>query len=159
VKLRSAFIALSLAFPLLLTGIAEVWVRHAYPPISALRLLVPSPDILESMAGRVSIFAPDARCIWRLRPDLAAVDWDYTLVTTNHQGLRLDHEVPPRMSNAIRVVCAGDSVTFGYRVPLYFAQSKSSYEPSQVAYFQLLKEALARANPGRPVEVVPLAVP
>jgi lysophospholipase L1-like esterase len=156
---RRLFIAIALFFPLLLVALAEYAVRARYPYVSALAVLVPSKDVLESMTGRTSVFAPDARCCWRLRPDLKAAVWDFTLVSTNHQGLRLDEEVPPKVPGGIRVVCAGDSVTFGYRVPVYFPESPGSYEPGQVAYFRLLKEALARANPGRPVHVVPLAVP
>jgi lysophospholipase L1-like esterase len=53
----------------------------------------------------------------------------------------------------------GDSVTFGFRVPLVFLKRPQERHPSWLPYTARMEAALREANPGRVVEVIPLAVP
>jgi lysophospholipase L1-like esterase len=53
----------------------------------------------------------------------------------------------------------GDSVTFGFRVPRVLPRAPHDFNPAAKSYPALLEEALRAANPGREIEVVPLAVP
>jgi lysophospholipase L1-like esterase len=55
----------------------------------------------------------------------------------------------------------GDSVTFGFRVPLVFAKANrpEDQQAEWLPYPARLEKALRAANPGRAVEVIPLAVP
>jgi lysophospholipase L1-like esterase len=55
------------------------------------------------------------------------------------------------------VVCAGDSVTFGYRVPRVYRRRPGDYD--ELPYPMLLEKLLREAHPGRDVEVIALAVP
>jgi len=58
-----------------------------------------------------------------------------------------------------RIVCLGDSVTFGFQVPRMHADGSWNRDPEARAYPALLEEWLREANPGRAIEVVPLACP
>jgi lysophospholipase L1-like esterase len=50
-------------------------------------------------------------------------------------------------------------VTFGYRVPVVWADKPNNFNPEWLPYPMLLEKALRAANPGRKIEVVALAVP
>lgn len=163
--LSFALRAAALAAPSLLTllGLAalEAAVRAWLPPVVPLELLVRHPidrDNFED-ARSVSIFEADPLTFWRLRPGLDDVVWDFTLVSTNAQGLRHPRPLEPKPGGGIRIVALGDSVTFGYRVPVAFGGNPRTADRSQRPYPRLVEEALRAANPGRWIEVVPLAVP
>ena len=114
--------------------------------------------LLFSRGSRVGCRGFRSRALRRRRsrePNLSKVVWDFTLVSTNRDGLR-----QPRLGEtpgARRVVFLGDSVTFGYRVPLVWAERPTSYLPNR-AYPLLLEEALSD-DLGEPVDVTLLAVP
>jgi lysophospholipase L1-like esterase len=106
----------------------------------------------------VSIFEGDPLLIWRLRAGLDRVIWDFTLVSTNAQHLRHPRPVGPKRPGAFRILCLGDSVTFGYRVPLA-APPRADEETRGQPYPRLIEDRLRAAHPGRDIEVVTLAVP
>lgn len=135
----------------------EVATRLLLPPLSPLEFLVTDPFQRDHLRdGRsVGIFEADPLLFWRLKPSLNNVIWDFTLVSTNRQGLRQPRE--GETDGARRVLALGDSVTFGYRVPLVWAERPHEHRPNR-PYPQLLEEALTAAL-GEPVEVTPLAVP
>jgi lysophospholipase L1-like esterase len=84
------------------------------------------------------------------------VIWDFTVVSTNLQGLRYPSPLtsPPA---GPRVLCLGDSVTFGYRVPLVFPEQPEEWRREDAPWPALAEAELRRDAPG--IEVVPLAVP
>lgn len=148
------------AFALLLVAV-EVGVRLTLPHVTQLEALI---EQQRSQAGffdrnRQTIFEGDPLLFWRVKPNLDRAVWDFTVVSTNSQGLRHDGDIGPKEPGSIRVVCLGDSVTFGYRVPLVWPERPDQYARDQLPYPVLLERALRAANPGRKVEVVTLAVP
>lgn len=156
VYLSIPYLALALA---LLS--VEVGVRLALPRVTQFELLM---EQQRTQAGfidreRKTIFEDDPLLYWRLKPGLDRAVWDFTVVSTNSQGLRHEGEVGPKEPGAIRVVCLGDSVTFGYRVPLVWPERPDQYARDHLPYPMLLGRALRAANPGRKVEVIALAVP
>lgn len=149
-----------LVFALLLLSV-EVGVRLALPRVTQFELLM---EQQRTQAGfidreRKTIFEDDPLLFWRLKPNLDRAVWDFTVVSTNSQGLRHEGDIGPKEPGAIRVVCLGDSVTFGYRVPLVWPERPDQYARDQLPYPMLLERALRAANPGRKVEVIALAVP
>jgi len=155
---RRAFIAIALSLPLWALLAAELGLRFV-APVSPLSAFVDAGRDADFYDGRkVSIFQADPWLMWRLVPGLEDVLWDYTVVTTNRQGLRMDRDVGKKPAGAYRILTVGDSVTFGYRVPLVFPDNPT-YNHDELAYPYLLEKALRAANPGREIEVVNLAVP
>jgi lysophospholipase L1-like esterase len=140
-------------------GLVETAVRSTLPHVSSLDFFVTAPRQQAQFLDRsnVRIFEGDPLLFWRLIPNLHDVLWKATPVSTTAQGLRYDHVVGPKAAGAFRIVCAGDSVTFGYRVPRVFARNQGTL--GGLSYPLLLEKWLRAANPGRTIEVVPLATP
>ncbi|MDT7604662.1 MAG: hypothetical protein QOF61_2659 [Acidobacteriota bacterium] len=139
----------------------EAGVRLALPHVSPLESLVEAQRTQSNFIDRdrVTIFEGDPLLFWRVKPNLDHVIWDFTVVSTNAQGLRHEGDIRRKRPGAFRVVCLGDSVTFGYRVPVVWAERPKDYNPNWLPYPQLLERALRAANPGREIEVIALAVP
>ncbi len=158
---RAAFLAVPyVLFALLLLAVESV-VRATLPHVSSLELFVTAPEQQAQFVDRrnVRIFEGDPLLFWRLQPDLKEALWDLTRVTTNPQHLRYPRPVGPKPKGGVRILCFGDSVTFGYRVPLVFVNRPDDYNRDWVSYPALLERRLRAANPGRHIEVLPLAVP
>jgi lysophospholipase L1-like esterase len=156
---RTAYLAAPLlAFAAVLGGV-ELLVRLTRPHLDSLAFLVTAPKQRAAFTDRfqVGIFEGDPLLFWRLAPNLRSVVWDGTLVSTNAQGVRHDRPLRAKAGGAFRIVCAGDSVTFGYRVPRVYHRRPSDYD--ELPYPMLLEKRLREANPGRDVEVIALAVP
>jgi len=143
-----------------LLSAVETWLRSG-AQLTALEFLVTDPYQTVGFADdrEVAIFEGDPLLFWRLTPNLHDVIWDFTLVSTNAEGLRYPDPLGSRPRPGLRVVTLGDSVTFGYRVPVIWAEHPEDYDRSARPYPALLEERLGRANPEIPVEVIPLAVP
>jgi lysophospholipase L1-like esterase len=149
-------------------GGVEAGVRLALPPAPGLEALVAEPRVLRGLLGdeakrerqdRVRAFEADPLLFWRLRPGLDEVIWASTLVSTNSQGYRYPRDVGVKPEGGLRVLCLGDSVTFGYQVPLVHRDRPEEYDRSARHYPALLETRLIGRFPGRSVEVIPLAVP
>ncbi|HKP45195.1 MAG TPA: hypothetical protein VJT50_01230, partial [Pyrinomonadaceae bacterium] len=80
-----------LGFLLVLIGI-EAGTRFFLPHISSLDLFVVTPQQKAQVADskQSTIFEGDPLLLWRLKPNLDHVVWDFTVVTTNAQHLRAD---------------------------------------------------------------------
>ncbi len=156
--------ALFLAFPFILfvalLAVVEVVTRSTLPHLSTLDFFVSAARQQAQFvdAAHVRITEGDPLLFWRLRPNLHDVLWDAMRVTTNAQGLRYDHAVGRKARGAFRIVCVGDSVTFGYRVPRVYLR-RPREDPEWLPYPALLERWLRAANPARGIEVVPLATP
>jgi lysophospholipase L1-like esterase len=143
---------------LLLFGI-EGATRFFLPHISLLKALI-QPQVLRlSVDTESTLFIGDPLLFWRVQPNLKDTFWDFTPVSTNAQGLRRDGDVGRKRPDGFRIVCLGDSVTFGYRIPLISPTYPLTYPRDVLPYPLLLEKRLRETNPGRRIEVLPLAVP
>ena len=147
------------ALALLLLGI-ELAIRLLLPHISFLDVLIQPQSLRPDLSREgATIFEGDPVLFWRVRPNLKEVAWDFTSVSTNAQGLRHEGDIGRKPRNGFRVICLGDSVTFGYRVPLVFPEHPHEYGRDQLPYPLQLEKELRDANPGKPIDAFPLAVP
>jgi lysophospholipase L1-like esterase len=105
------------------------------------------------------LFIADPLLFWRVRPHLKEVYWDFTLVSTNAQGLRHDGDIGRKAPGSFRIVSLGDSVTFGFRVPMVFPEHPHDFDRTLFPYPEIVEKKLRRANPGKRIEVIPLALP
>lgn len=153
----------------------ELVVRITMPHVSSLDLFVNTVQQKAQVAneGQSGIFEGDPLLLWRLRPNLNDVYWDFTPVSTNSHHVRIsppdpkvsslylraNQELTRKAPGTIRIVCLGDSVTFGYRVPPVWPERPTEYDPSWLPYPMLLEKHLREANPGRDIEVITMAVP
>jgi lysophospholipase L1-like esterase len=156
-------LALAAPFLLFLATLAgiECIVRTTLPHVPSLSLFVTSPHQQAGFTDRenVTIFEGDPLLFWRLRPNLHEVIWDFTIVSTNEQSLRHLGAVASKREGSRRIVTLGDSVTFGYRIPVVFPTQPEIYDRTALPYPLALERSLRAANPDRDIEVVNLAVP
>ena len=157
---RSAILLPLLVFAFLLAGV-EVGVRMRMPHFASrdffLALFGDPPD--STPEDRQPLFDGDPVLFWRLRPNVDRAIWDFTVVSTNAQGLRHDRPLGRKPAGRFRIVCVGDSVTFGYRIPLVFPDNPDGYDHADAPYSGRLERLLRAEYPGRDIEVVTLAVP
>ena len=106
-----------------------------------------------------TIFEGDPLLLWRLKPNLDHAIWDFTVVSTNAQSFRANYPIGAKPAGTFRIVCLGDSVTFGYRVPPVWPERPKDYNPEWQPFPMLLEKELRNANPSRRIEVFPMAVP
>jgi lysophospholipase L1-like esterase len=143
-----------------LVAIAEIAVRLCGRHIDPLSIFVTSPQLRSDTQGASTggMFEFDPLLCWRLKPNLRGIWWDFTPVTTNTQHLRMDRDIGAKKGT--RIVVLGDSVTFGYRVPVARdRQQPTQFDAAEKTYAALLEAALHEKFPGREIEVLPLACP
>ena len=161
-SLRAKLVLLGIALltvPLLI-GVAEIAVRLFSKPLDPLAVFVNSPQLRSDTQGETTrgMFEFDPLLSWRLKPNLRGVWWDYTAVTTNAQHLRMARDIGAK--TGLRIVALGDSVTFGYRVPVaHSAEKPADFDPEEKPYPPLLEQTLRAKYAGRNFEVLPLACP
>jgi lysophospholipase L1-like esterase len=167
---RLAYLSiLYLAFLLLLAAV-EIGTRLTMPHISSLSLFVVTTQQKAQVANekQSGIFEGDPLLLWRLKPNLDRAVWDFTVLSTNSKHLRSEHvgeTVGAKQPGTTRIVCLGDSVTFGFRVPVVWPDKPTEYDPSWLPFPMLLEKELRAANPADPanpyrkIEVVTMAVP
>ena len=158
---RLLYVAFIYAVFLLLLLLVEVIARVAFPRVESLELFVATPQQRMQVAGpqQSSIFEGDPLLLWRLKPNLDHAIWDFTVVSTNAQHFRADYPIGPKPAGTFRIVCLGDSVTFGYRVPPVWPDKPKDYDPEWQPFPMLLEKELRKTNPNRQIEVFPMAVP
>jgi lysophospholipase L1-like esterase len=158
---RIVYLTVPFVLFFLALGLVEAVVRHTKPRLKTLEVFVQAPEQQRGFRDlhEVNVFEGDPLLFWRLAPDLQHVVWDFTPVTTNAQGLRYKTPVGRKKGGVFRIACFGDSVTFGYRVPVVWPERPDDYDRGALPYPELLELALRSANPGREIEVIPMAVP
>jgi lysophospholipase L1-like esterase len=163
-KRRLAYVGIIyLSFLLLLLAV-EGGTRLTMSHVSSLDLFVVTTQQKAQVANakQSGIFEGDPLLLWRLKPNLDRAIWDFTVVSTNSQHLRSRNStdtLAPKQAGAIRIVCLGDSVTFGFRVPVVWPDKPSEYDPEWLPFSMLLEKQLKEANPDRQIDVVNMAVP
>lgn len=160
-KRRIFFVVIIYGVFLLLLLAVEVVTRLVMPHQNSLDLFVGTPQqkMQVSDPKQAGIFEGDPLLLWRLKPNLDRVVWDYTVLSTNAQGLRADYPTKTKPAGTYRIVCLGDSVTFGYRVPTVWPDKPTEFDHEWLPYPTLLERQLRAANPNRQIEVFPMAVP
>ena len=160
-KRRLLYISIVYLGFILVLLVIEMVIRLTLPHLSSLDLFVATSQqkAQVSNAQQSVIFEGDPLLLWRLKPNLEKVVWDFTVVSTNVQHLRANQPIKDKVPGALRIVCLGDSVTFGYRVPPVWPERPTDYDPDWLPYPMLLEKSLRSANPGREVEVIAMAVP
>lgn len=125
IKRRFLYVSIIYLGFLLILCAVEIATRLTLPHASSLDLFVATSQQKAQVANaqQSGIFEGDPLLLWRLKPNLDDVVWDFTVVSTNAQNLRADHPIKAKAPGAIRIVCLGDSVTFGYRVPPSLART------------------------------------
>lgn len=158
---RLLYVAFIYAVFLILLLLVEVITRVAFPRVESLDLFVATPQQQMQVASpqQSSIFEGDPLLLWRLKPNLDHAIWDFTVVSTNAQHFRADYPIGRKPAGTFRIVCLGDSVTFGYRVPPVWPDKPKDYDPAWQPFPMLLEQELRKANPNRAIEVFPMAVP
>jgi len=139
----------------------EVITRLTMTRIASLDMFVNTVQQKMQVASpeQSTIFEGDPLLLWRLKPNLDHAYWDFTVVSTNAQSFRADYPIGAKPAGTFRIVCLGDSVTFGYRVPPAWPDRPKDYNPEWQPYPMLLETELRKANPNRSIEVFPMAVP
>jgi len=157
---RLLYIGIIYVVFLLLLVSVELITRATMTRVESLDLFVNTVQQKMQVAGQQStIFEGDPLLLWRLRPNLDHAYWDFTVVSTNAQSFRADYPIGRKPAGTFRIVCLGDSVTFGYRVPPVWPERPRDFNPEWQPYPMLLEKELRKANPGRSIEVFPMAVP
>ena len=152
-----------LGFLLLLVAV-EVGTRLRMDHISSLDLFVVARQQQAQVADakQSGIFEGDPLLLWRLKPNLDHAVWDFTVLSTNADHLRAEYpggRIERKQPGTLRIVCLGDSVTFGFRVPTVWPDKPTEYDPEWLPFPMLVEKQLRAANPGRRIEVVTMAVP
>ena len=157
---RLLYLAFIYVVFLLLLLSVELIVRLTMTRVESLDMFVNTAQQKMQVAGAQStIFEGDPLLLWRLKPNLDHAYWDFTVVSTNAQSFRADYPIGRKTRGTFRIVCLGDSVTFGYRVPPVWPEKPKDYNPEWQPYPMLLEKELRNANPNRSIEVFPMAVP
>lgn len=105
------------------------------------------------------IFEGDALLGWKLMPNLQSAHWDFTPVSTNQQGIRYPKNIGRKSKNTLRIVVVGDSVVFGFRVPVAWPDHPDDYDRTWLPFPALMEARLGELNPNKKMEVIPMAVP
>jgi lysophospholipase L1-like esterase len=163
-KCRLAYAAIIYLSFLLLLAAIEIGTRLTMSHVSSLDLFVVTSQQKAQVADaqHSGIFEGDPLLLWRLKANLDHAVWDFTVISTNSDHLRSEQSyrsLGPKQPGMIRIVCLGDSVTFGYRVPVVWPDKPTEYDPEWLPYPMLLEKELRAANPGRNIEVIAMAVP
>jgi lysophospholipase L1-like esterase len=164
VRRRLAYATIIYLFFLLLLLAVEGVVRLTLSHVSSLDLFVVTSQQKAQVADakQSAIFEGDPLLLWRLKPNLDRVVWDFTVVSTNADHLRSERSggyVDRKQPGAVRIVCLGDSVTFGFRVPVVWPDKPTEYDREWLPFPMLLEKQLRAANPNQSLDVVTMAVP
>ena len=161
VRRRLLYVGIIYAVFLLFLLSVELITRITKPHLESLDLFVSTTQQKMQVANpqQSGIFEGDPLLLWRLKPNLNHAIWDFTVVSTNAQSFRADYPIGAKPAGTLRIVCLGDSVTFGYRVPPVWPDKPTDYNPEWLPFPMLLEKELRKANPNRHIEVFPMAVP
>jgi lysophospholipase L1-like esterase len=158
---RLLYLAFIYVVFLLLLLSVEIVTRLTMTRVESLDMFVNTAQQKMQVASpqQSTIFEGDPLLLWRLKPNLDHAYWDFTVVSTDAQSFRADYPIGRKPAGTFRIVCLGDSVTFGYRVPPVWPERPRDFNPEWQPYPMLLEKELRQANPNRSIEVFPMAVP
>src|SRR6266550_2510579 len=158
-KRRLAYVAIIYLTFLALLAAVEVGTRLTMTHLSSLDLFVVTTQQKAQVADekQSGIFEGDPLLLWRLKPNLDHFVWDFTVLSTNSEHLRSEQssrQLQAKQPGAIRIVCLGDSVTFGYRVPVVWPDKPTEYDPEWLPFPMLLETQSRAATPKRTIGLI-----
>src|SRR4029453_3770300 len=111
---RLLFTSIIYSVFVLILILIEVCTRFFLPHVNSLDLFVNTPQQKLQVADekQATIFEGDPLLLWRLKPNLNHVVWDFTVLSTNAQHFRSDYPIGTKSPGTLRIVLLGDSVTF-----------------------------------------------
>ncbi len=136
----------------------EAGVRLLLPPIPTIKYFVTGPTHGDNTVG-AAVFEGDPLLGWRLKANLKKVWWDYTRFSTNNYHIRYHRDIGKKPEKTFRIVCLGDSVTFGYRVPVSWPDHPDRIDPQAVPFHALIEKKLTALHSDKTVECIAMAVP
>ncbi len=142
---------------IVLIGI-EAAVRLRLPHVPSIQVYVVGETHGDRHEG-AQTFEGDPLLGWRLKSNLVNQWWDYTTFSTNSQHLRHPVDVKAKKPGTLRIVCLGDSVTFGYRVPVAWKENPMKFNRKHLPYPRLLEQRINGEMPDKNAEVIAMAVP
>ena len=158
---RARSVLIPIAFWVVLLLGVEVAARIFLEPITSrqfhLELFGDPPDRIPP--EHKPTFAGDASTFWRVRPNLDEAYWDFTMFSTNEDGFRDPVPITGKPEGTFRILALGDSVTFGYRVPLVFPENLDQWDRNGAPYPRRIERALRARQSDIPVEVVTAGIP
>lgn len=137
----------------------ELITRATQPYVNPMGVFSTAPVLLQSISDQHNrvVFEYDPERTWRLRPNLRNKPGVGTMiVATNAQFMRMDHDIAPKKPGQLRVICMGDSVSFGCCVPFYW---EGKWNAEERFYAEILQRTLSEKLPERQPEVILLACP
>ena len=136
----------------LAVAVGELVCRLAYKPRVPIRFQQGASVFEEDGIGKFfEKMEPDPELFWRFAPDQTITPsgkrtWR---IISNHQRLREDHEIPLRKpDNEIRVLCLGDSCTFGFGLPIHETFVDQVEQQLQTLFPEKSVEAINAGVPG-----------
>jgi len=157
-KRKLLFYAIAYSVFLAALLLIEIGVRQLLPPIASIRYFVAGPTQADDPAG-AAVFEGDPLLGWHLKAHLKKVWWDYTYFSTDNRHIRYHRDIGAKPENTFRIVCLGDSVTFGYRVPVSWPEHPDRINPDALPFPDLIEKRLKELFPEKTVECIPLAAP
>jgi hypothetical protein len=146
---RILFLSVPYLFIAMLIFGIEGATRFLLPHVPPLDVLVDSPSLQQDLGGNKDspLFMANPLLFWRVRPNLKEIYWDFTVISTNAQGLRSDHDIGRKPRGSLRIVCVGDSVTFGFRVPMAFPKNPHDFDRKLFPYPELMEKNFGKRIP------------
>lgn len=144
---------------LILVGI-EIYVRATKPYVPSLQVFVEVvlPGLFEDKQ-RNHVYRGDPWLSWGFRENLENVWWEYTTFSTNDEGIRYPGSIGKKSKGSTRILCMGDSVTFGYRVPQTSPETPLDFEEGSVPYAIHMEQLLNEGLEQKAYQAIPLAIP
>lgn len=99
---------------------------------------------------------------WKFIPNKKNVLWEKTYVTTNSKGMRYDKEVGPKEPGTVRIAAYGDSISFGWRIPMIETDEKvppADQKNNEKSYWMWLEDKLSMIYPYKNIEAMSFGVP
>lgn len=139
--------------------LAEGSARLLLPYRNPIRIFV-KPAVTEDMQRSMApVVEFDPELSYRLRPGTSGGHLAATTFNSNRDGIRRDEEVGTKPAKGVRILCVGDSCTFGFGVPSYWKDQPNLSDPRQKSYVPQVEELLRASFPGKSIEVLNLGVP
>ncbi len=157
-KKRLLFHAVPYLALLIILLAIEGYVRVSLPSIPSIQVYVTGNTHGDSDEG-AQTFEGDPLLGWRLKSNLENQWWEFTTFDTNGQHLRHPGDIKVKAPDVLRIVCLGDSVTFGYRVPVSWKQNPLKFNDNDLPYPRLLEHRINNEVMGIKAEVIAMAVP